>query len=46
MFRWLKGFRRIETRYDKRDMMFSPFIYLALCIIAVYSLIPRSVNRP
>jgi transposase len=39
-------FRRIGTRYDKLDLMFSTFIYLALCIIAVCSLIPRSVNRP
>lgn len=46
MFRRLKGFRRIGTRYDKLDLMFSGFIYLALCIIAVCSLIPCSVNRP
>jgi transposase len=46
MFRRLKGFRRIGTRYDKLDLMFSMYIYLALCVIAVCSLIPRSVNRP
>jgi transposase len=46
MFRRLKGFRRIGTRYDKLGLMFSGFIYLALCVIAVGSLIPRSVNRP
>ncbi|MDR3146258.1 MAG: hypothetical protein LBU21_08270, partial [Treponema sp.] len=46
MFRRLKGFRRIGTRNDKLDLMFSGFIYLALCIIAVCSLISRSVNRP
>jgi transposase len=46
MFRRLKGFRRIGTRYDKLDLMFSTFIYLTLCVIAVCSLIPRSVNRP
>jgi transposase len=46
MFRRLKGFRRIGTRYDKIDLMFSMYIYLALCVIAVCSLIPRSVNRP
>jgi transposase len=46
MFRRLKGFRRIATRYDKPDLMFSGFIYLALCVIAAGSLIPRSVNRP
>jgi transposase len=37
MFRRLKGFRRIGTRYDKLDLIFSTFIYLALCIIAVCS---------
>jgi hypothetical protein len=45
MFRRLKGFRRIGTRYDKLDLMFSMYIYLALCVIAFGSLIPRSVNR-
>ncbi|MDR0722068.1 MAG: hypothetical protein LBF75_04635, partial [Treponema sp.] len=39
-------FRRIGTRYDKLDLLFSTFICLALCVIAVCSLIPRSVNRP
>jgi transposase len=46
MFRRLKGFRRIGTRYDKLDVIFTGLIYFALCIIAVCSLIPRSVNRP
>jgi transposase len=46
MFRRLKGFRRIATRYDKLDLMFSMYIYLALCVITVCSLIPLSVNRP
>jgi transposase len=46
MFRRLKGFRRIAARYNKLDLMFFGFIYLALCVIAVRSLIPRSVNRP
>jgi transposase len=46
MFLRLKGYRRIGTRYDKLDLMFSTFIYLALSVIAVCSLIPRSVNRP
>jgi transposase len=46
MFRRLKGFRRIGMRHDKLDLMFSAFIYLALCVIAACSLIPRSVNRP
>jgi transposase len=46
MFRRLKGYRRIGTRHDKLDLMFCTFIYLALCVIAVCSLIPCSVNRP
>jgi transposase len=46
MFRRLKGFRRIGARYDKLYLMFSAFIHLALCIIAVCSLIPRCVNTP
>jgi transposase len=46
MFRWLKGFRRIATKYDKLNLMFSGFICLALCVIVVSSLIPCSVNRP
>jgi transposase len=46
MFRRLKGFRRIGRRYDKLDLMFSGFIYLALSVIAVCSLIPCSVNKP
>ncbi|MDR0374299.1 MAG: hypothetical protein LBH85_01050, partial [Treponema sp.] len=45
MFRRLKGYGRIGTRRDKPDLMFSAFIYLALCVIAVCSLVPRSVNR-
>ena len=36
-----RAFRRIFTRYDKRAVMFSAFVYLALiCIISF------SVNRP
>jgi transposase len=46
MFRQLKGYRRIAARYDKLDLMFSACIYLALCVIAVDSLIPHSVNGP
>jgi transposase len=46
LFRRLKGFRRTGTRYDKPDLMFSAFIYLALCVIAACSLVPRCVNRP
>jgi transposase len=40
----LKGFRRIGTRYDKLDLMFSLYSYLTLCVITVCSLIPHSVN--
>jgi hypothetical protein len=46
LFRRLKGYRRIGTRYDKPGLMFSVFIYLALCVTAVCSLGPRCVNRP
>jgi hypothetical protein len=46
MFRRLEGFRRIGTRYDKVDVMFFAFIYIALCLIVVCSLIPYSVNSP
>jgi transposase len=35
-FRRLKEFRRIFTRYDKLDIMFTAFVYLALiCIISL-----------
>lgn len=30
-FRWLKGFRRVFTRYDKTDQMYLAFIQFA-CI--------------
>jgi hypothetical protein len=46
IFRRLKGLRRIGTGYDKLEGMFSAFIYLALCVIAVGSLLPRCVNTP
>jgi transposase len=39
-------FRRVGTRYDKLDSMFSGYIYLALALIAVGSLLPRCMNRP
>ena len=35
LFRKLKGFRRIFTRYDKLDVIFTPFIYLALIVEAL-----------
>ncbi|MDR1148589.1 MAG: hypothetical protein LBK66_08160 [Spirochaetaceae bacterium] len=39
-------FRRIAARYDKLDLMFSAFIYLALCIIISCSLSFFCVNTP
>jgi transposase len=36
LFRRLKAFRRIFTRYDKLDIMFTAFVHLALiCIISL-----------
>ena len=35
MFRRLKGFRRIFTRFDKLDSMFIGFIVFALIVIAI-----------
>lgn len=40
LFRRLKGFRRIFSRFDKLDMMFASFIYIALIFDAI------SVNTP
>ena len=34
-FRWLKGFRRIATRYDKLDVIFLAFIQVALIFDAL-----------
>ena len=41
LFRRLKGFRRIFTRFDKLDVVFTFFIYFALIADAL-----NSVNRP
>ena len=41
IFRRLKGFRRIFSRFDKLDVMFIGFINLALIFEAL-----RSVNTP
>ena len=41
LFRMLKGFRRIFTRYDKLDVVFVSCIYFALVVAAL-----RSVNTP
>lgn len=35
LFRRLKGFRRVFTRYDKLDIMFMAFVTFALIIIAI-----------
>ena len=32
LFRRLKGFRRIFSRFEKLDVMFSGFIYFALVV--------------
>jgi transposase len=40
-FRRIKGFRRVCTRYDKLDVMFTAFIYVAIIGITL-----RSVNTP
>ena len=41
LFRRLKGFRRIFSRFDKLDVVFAFFIYFALITEAL-----RSVNTP
>jgi len=41
LFRRLKGFRRIFSRFEKLDVMFIGFITFALIVEAM-----RSVNRP
>ncbi len=35
LFRRLKGFRRILTRFDKLDVMFIGFVVFALIVIAI-----------
>ena len=34
-FRWLKGFRRIATRYDKLDVILLAFVHVALTFDAL-----------
>ena len=41
LFRRLKGFRRIFSRFDKLDVMFTAFIHIALIVDALIS-----VNTP
>jgi transposase len=36
LFRRLKGFRRVFSRFDKLDVMFSGFIYFALIVDALH----------
>ncbi len=35
LFRHIKGFRRVFTRYDKLDVMFRSFIVFALIVVAL-----------
>jgi transposase len=35
LFRRIKGFRRLATRYDKLDVMFAAYVRLALIFIAL-----------
>lgn len=42
LFRRLKRFRRIFTRYDKLDIVFLSFVYFALVVGAIMSTLPRS----
>jgi len=41
LFRRLKGFRRVFSRFDKLDVMFLGFIAFALIVDAL-----RSINTP
>lgn len=41
LFRRLKGFRRVFTRYDKLDVLFRSFVSLALVWLLL-----NSANRP
>lgn len=34
LFRWLKGFRRIFSRFDRLDVMFAAFMLFALVVEA------------
>ena len=44
LFRRLKGFRRIFSRFDKLDLVFLAFLYFALIVEALRYLV--SVNTP
>ena len=41
LFRRLKRFRRIFTRYDKLDIVFLSFVYFALVVGAIMSTLPN-----
>ncbi len=41
LFRRLKGFRRVFSRFEKLDLMFTAFIHIVLIIEMIHS-----VNRP
>jgi transposase len=41
LFRRLKGFRRVFSRYDKLDVMFAAFVLLAL----IFDALRLSVNK-
>ena len=36
LFRRLKGFRRVFSRFEKLDMMFTAFIHIALIVDALF----------
>ena len=42
LFRRLKGFRRVFSRFDKLDVMFAAFVLFALIVDALRF----SVNKP
>jgi transposase len=35
LFRWLKGFRRISSRFEKFDVVFLAFLHFALIVEAL-----------
>ena len=43
LFRRLKGFRRIFSRFEKLDLMFTAFIYIALVFEMLRSVIANQV---
>ena len=45
LFRRIKRFRRIFTRYDKLDLIFFTFVYFALIIDALMWTLPKTVGK-